>query len=94
MFQLLRQNKELIAILNKMVNQDLNEPNKDPFTELAMESIIAAREQSEYEMLNNQSLFPDTPIHMNSTAVGFNRIDSINATPIHNPLKNITNHGK
>ena len=76
-----------------MVNaQDKN--SSDPFTELAMESILSAREQSEYEMLNNQSLFPDTPIHMNSTAVGQNnKIDSINATPIHNPLKNITNHG-
>lgn len=77
-----------------MVNQDgLDGSNDDPFTALAMESIISAREQSEYEMLHNQSLFPDTPIHMNSTAVGHHKIDSINATPIHNPLKNITNQG-
>ena len=70
--------------------------NKDPFTELAMESIIAARNQSEYEMAQNQSVFPDTPIHMNSTALGMGKFDSINVTPINNPLMNITNqnHGK
>ena len=79
-----------------MVNEQIGASGKDPFTELAMDSIMAAREKSEMDIMNHQPLFPETPIHMNSTAVGTNnyqRIESINATPIHNPLKNITNHG-
>ena len=83
LFQLLRQNKELIGLLNKLVTEN---PNKnDPFTELAMESLIKYKKESiECEINTGASLlFNETPIHMNSTVVkGGAKIDSINATPI------------
>ena len=82
---MLRQNKELISLLNKMVGES-NPTRSDPFTELAMESIIRQRTNSEFEH-EKTNLFNETPIHMNSTVVkgGKRDINSINATPINKP---------
>ena len=68
-------------MLNKLVAGD---PNKDdPFTELAMESLVKYKRDNVEINLNSSLLFNDTPIHMNSTVVkGGARINSINATPI------------
>ena len=63
-----------------------NPTRSDPFTELAMESIIRQRTNSEFEH-EKTNLFNETPIHMNSTVVkgGKRDINSINATPINKP---------
>ena len=82
MFQLLRQNKELIGLLNKLVTE--NPSKSDPFTELAMESLIKYKKESIECNTGASMLFNETPIHMNSTVVkGGAKIDSITATPIH-----------
>ena len=64
-----------------------NPTRSDPFTELAMESIIRQRTNSEFEHEKTANLFNETPIHMNSTVVkgGKRDINSINATPINKP---------
>ncbi|CAG5094642.1 Oidioi.mRNA.OKI2018_I69.XSR.g13737.t1.cds [Oikopleura dioica] len=88
--QLLRQNKELISLLSKM----LTDNNKgDPFTELALESLNAAKRIADDRVSVGNLMFPETPIHMNSTAVGNKTrpgMSSCPVTPI-DPLRNITN---
>ena len=67
--------------MNKLVADN---PNKgDPFTELAMESLVKYKRDNVEVNQNSSLLFNETPIHMNSTVVkGGAKIDSINATPI------------
>lgn len=90
--QLLRQNKELISLLSKMITDN---NNGDPFTELALESLNAAKKIADANdrVSVGNLMFPETPIHMNSTAVGNKTrpgMSSCPVTPI-DPLRNITN---